>query len=110
MASTAKSNEDTAITVVVALWAVRLNAATHSVKTAARCFKQVRVRLISICIFHLMVLGNVLNADEGVQSNANSLQSGLISVVLKGNDNFFELPRAKDFYLELEDVAAASPL
>jgi len=54
----------------------------------------------------LTKMKNVLNGTEIMQSNANSLQSGLISLVLKGDDTYFGLPRAKDFYLELEDVVS----
>lgn len=52
----------------------------------------------------LTSLTDVLHVGESVQTASNSLQSGLISVVLKGFDAFFELPRAKNFFLELEDV------
>jgi hypothetical protein len=52
----------------------------------------------------LTVLQNVMYSDASATTKANSLQSGLISVVLKGADSFFELPRAQNFYLELEDV------
>ena len=54
----------------------------------------------------LTVLQNVLYAGASADSSSNSLQSGLISVVLKGADTFFELPRAKNFFLELEDVVS----
>jgi hypothetical protein len=54
----------------------------------------------------LTVLQNVLYGDATAHTSAQSLQSGLVSVVLKGADSFFELPRAKNFYLELEDVVS----
>lgn len=54
----------------------------------------------------LTVLQNVLYAGASADSSSNSLQSGLISVVLKGADTYFELPRAKNFFLELEDVVS----
>jgi len=38
------------------------------------------------------------------ESSASSLQSGLISVVLKGDDNYFKLIRASQFRMELDDV------
>jgi len=52
----------------------------------------------------LTSLTDVLRGGKSVQTTSNSLQSGLISVVLKGFDTFFELPRAENFFLELEDV------
>lgn len=54
----------------------------------------------------LTVLQNVMYSDASATTKAHSLQSGLISVVLKGSDSFFELPRAQNFYLELEDVVS----
>ena len=47
---------------------------------------------------------NVLNGQETLPSKASSLHSGLISVVLKGDDTYFALPRASQFYLMLNDV------
>jgi len=52
----------------------------------------------------LTSLTDVLRGGKSVQTTSNSLQSGLISVVLKGFDTFFGLPRAENFFLELEDV------
>ena len=52
------------------------------------------------------VLG-VFDSPDGTKSevsSASSLQSGLISVVLKGDDTYFLLSRASQFRMELDDV------
>jgi len=40
----------------------------------------------------LQILSDVMYSEASTDSSANSLQSGLMTVVVKGQDSFFELP------------------
>jgi len=51
---------------------------------------------------------NSSDVPKTQESSASSLQSGLISVVLKGDDTYFRLSRASQFRMELDDVVCIS--